>query len=157
AAASIDRLDPDATEAPPASDLSAVAVSGPPSSAVLPGGSQLAAVESGRRPVYPRVAPMRRQVGSGVGYRPAPVVRLPGLQPSNVLLATQGVVWITDFGLAKASDDGLTRTGDVLGTVRYMAPERLRGEGDARSDVYALGLTLYELLTLRPAFGSSDR
>src|SRR5262249_28453169 len=70
---------------------------------------------------------------------------------------TQGVVWITDFGLAKASDDRLTQTGDILGTIRYMAPERFRGEGDARADVYALGLTLYELLTLRPAFGSPDR
>ena len=69
----------------------------------------------------------------------------------------QGVVWITDFGLAKASDDGLTQTGDILGTLRYMAPERFRGEGDGRADVYALGLTLYELLTLKPAFDSPDR
>ena len=67
----------------------------------------------------------------------------------NLLLDHAGVVWITDFGLAKADDDGLTHTGDILGTLRYMAPERFRGEGDARADVYALGLTLYELLTLR--------
>ena len=79
------------------------------------------------------------------------------IKPSNLLLDTAGVVWITDFGLAKADDDGLTATGDILGTLRYMAPERFRGEGDARADVYALGLTLYELLTLRPAFDRSDR
>src|SRR5262249_58145074 len=53
--------------------------------------------------------------------------------------------------------DGLTLSGDILGTLRYMAPERFRGEGDARADVYALGLTLYEVLTLRPAFDAHDR
>ena len=79
------------------------------------------------------------------------------IKPSNLLLDTEGVVWITDFGLAKGEDEGLTLTGDILGTLRYMAPERFRGEGDARADVYALGLTLYELLALRPPFESSDR
>src|SRR5262249_3413987 len=54
-------------------------------------------------------------------------------------------------------EEGLTRTGDVVGTFRYMAPECFAGRGDARADVYALGLTLYELLTLRPAFDCSDR
>ena len=61
------------------------------------------------------------------------------------------------FGLAKADESGLTATGDMLGTLRYMAPERLRGAGDCRRDVDALGLTLYELLTLRPAFDAEDR
>ncbi len=79
------------------------------------------------------------------------------IKPSNLLLDTDGVVWVTDFGLAKADDDGLTQTGDVLGTIRYMAPERFSGAADPRSDVYALGLTLYELLVLRPAFDSPNR
>ena len=79
------------------------------------------------------------------------------IKPANLLLDTEGVVWIADFGLAKGDDEGLTHTGDIVGTLRYMAPERFRGQGDARSDVYALGLTLYELLTLRPGFDRSDR
>ena len=50
------------------------------------------------------------------------------IKPSNLLLDLQGTVWITDFGLAKAADEAdLTRTGDILGTLRYMAPERFRG------------------------------
>src|SRR5213080_4600593 len=81
------------------------------------------------------------------------------VKPSNLLLDDTGNVWVTDFGLAKAAGDSddLTHTGDVLGTLRYMAPERFNGQGDLRSDVYSLGLTLYELLTLRPAFDESDR
>ena len=80
------------------------------------------------------------------------------IKPSNLMLDAQGQVWITDFGLAKAQDsDELTRTGDIVGTLRYMAPERFNGWSDPRSDVYALGATLYELLALRPAFDESDR
>src|SRR5262249_39705116 len=75
-----------------------------------------------------------------------------------LLLDTQGTVWVTDFGLAKADDQqNLTHTGDILGTLRYMSPEAFEGRTDARSDVYSLGLTLYELLALRPAFGEKDR
>ena len=69
-----------------------------------------------------------------------------------------GMVWVTDFGLAKVvSDSDLTRTGDVVGTIRYMAPERFEGRCDVRADIYALGLTLYELLAVRPAFEAEDR
>jgi tetratricopeptide (TPR) repeat protein len=68
------------------------------------------------------------------------------------------MVWVADFGLAKViGQQGLTDTGELLGTLRYLAPERLRGRVDRRSDLYALGLTLYELLALRPAFGETDR
>jgi WD40 repeat protein len=80
------------------------------------------------------------------------------IKPANLLLDTRGTVWLTDFGLAKAEgSDELTRTGDIVGTVRYMAPERFSGPADARSDVYGLGITLYELLTLQPAFHDSQR
>jgi eukaryotic-like serine/threonine-protein kinase len=80
------------------------------------------------------------------------------IKPSNLLLDREGKVWVTDFGLAKATGgDDLTHTGDIIGTVRYMAPERFKGSGDARADLYALGLTLYEMLALRPAFDETDR
>ncbi len=80
------------------------------------------------------------------------------IKPANLMLDAQGQIWVTDFGLAKAQDsDELTRTGDIVGTLRYMAPERFNGWSDRRSDVYALGATLYELLTLRPVFDESDR
>jgi WD40 repeat protein/serine/threonine protein kinase len=127
-------------------------------SAVLPGGKALSTVESsGRLPFYRGVACIGQQAAQGLGYAHARGIVHRDIKPSNLLLDGAGVVWITDFGLAKAENDGLTRTGDVLGTLRYMAPERFRGEGDARADVYALGLTLYEMLTLRPAFDSHDR
>jgi serine/threonine protein kinase len=75
------------------------------------------------------------------------------IKPGNILLDTGGEVWITDFGLAKCIEqDNFTKTGDVVGTLRYMAPEQLDGEADCRSEVYSLGVTLYELLALRPAF-----
>ncbi|OYV78836.1 MAG: hypothetical protein B7Z73_19415, partial [Planctomycetia bacterium 21-64-5] len=65
---------------------------------------------------------------------------------------------MTDFGLAKLADDrGRTQTGDILGTLRYMAPETLKQQADARSEIYSLGLTLYELLSLRPAVEPNSR
>jgi len=77
------------------------------------------------------------------------------IKPANLLLDHEGTVWVTDFGLAKRSDtEGATETGEVLGTLRYMAPEQLRGGGDSRIDIYSLGLTLFELLTLQGAIES---
>src|SRR5262249_26637273 len=98
------------------------------------------------------------QVAQALAYASSQGLLHRDIKPSNLLLDTQGTVWVTDFGLAKASDsEDLTHTGDIVGTVRYMAPERFGGSGDVRSDLYALGLTLYELLTLRPAFPEADR
>jgi serine/threonine protein kinase/tetratricopeptide (TPR) repeat protein len=76
------------------------------------------------------------------------------IKPSNIMLDQQGTVWITDFGLAKdsLSDSQLTKTGEVVGTPQYLPPEALDGQYDQRSEVYALGLVLYELATLRPAY-----
>ncbi|MFI5460387.1 MAG: protein kinase [Isosphaerales bacterium] len=127
------------------------------SSAILPGGTQLSSVDSRRRAFFRSLAQIGRQVAGGLAYAHARGIVHRDIKPSNLLLDTEGVVWITDFGLAKGDDEGLTQSGDILGTIRYMAPERFRGEGDARADVYALGLTLYELLTLRSGFDSPDR
>ncbi len=142
---------------PPAPPRSSSSVFASASSAVLPGGTQLSSVESGGRGFFRSLAQIGRQVAGGLAYAHARGIVHRDIKPSNLLLDTEGVVWITDFGLAKGDDEGLTHTGDILGTIRYMAPERFRGEGDVRADVYALGLTLYELLTLRSAFDSSDR
>jgi serine/threonine-protein kinase len=77
------------------------------------------------------------------------------VKPPNVLVPPSGPVKVTDFGIAKATgDDDLTRTGAVMGTARYLAPEQVSGEpADARTDVYALGLLLYEMLCGAPPFG----
>jgi hypothetical protein len=76
------------------------------------------------------------------------------IKPPNLLIDENRTTWITDFGLAKLTGhDEITASGDVVGTLRYLAPEALRGETDRRSDVYSLGLTLYELLTLNAPFG----
>src|SRR5207253_4084826 len=83
------------------------------------------------------------------------------IKPANLLVDAGGNLWVTDFGLAQVqADAGLTQTGDLLGTLRYMSPEQAggpRGLIDHRTDVYSLGATLYELLTLRPIFDGADR
>ena len=77
------------------------------------------------------------------------------VKPPNVLVPPAGPVKVTDFGIAKAVGvDELTRTGTVMGTARYLAPEQVNGQPtDARTDVYGLGLLLYEMLCGRPPFG----
>jgi serine/threonine protein kinase/Tfp pilus assembly protein PilF len=83
------------------------------------------------------------------------------VKPSNLILDARGHLWVTDFGLAMTqTDPNLTMTGDLLGTLRYMSPEQVKAQRhvlDHRTDVYSLGVTLYELLVLRPAFGSRRR
>jgi eukaryotic-like serine/threonine-protein kinase len=107
---------------------------------------------------YRGVARIGLQVAEALAYAHKQGVLHRDVKPSNLLLDVQGTVWVTDFGLAKAEDaDNLTHTGDIVGTVRYMAPERFEGRSLPQSDVYSLGLTLYELLALRPPFDHTIR
>jgi serine/threonine protein kinase/WD40 repeat protein/tetratricopeptide (TPR) repeat protein len=129
------------------------------SSVTLPGQtSALSNRSETGRPYWHSVAHVGVQVAEALHYAHQHGILHRDVKPSNLLLDGQGTVWVTDFGLAKANDSAdLTHTGDIVGTLRYMAPERFNGQGDVRSDVYSLGLTLYELLALRPAFNSPDR
>jgi WD40 repeat protein/serine/threonine protein kinase len=129
----------------------------PVSSVALPGQSDTGRTSKG--PTYwHSVAHVGVQVAGALAYAHQQGVLHRDIKPANLLLDTQGTVWVTDFGLAKVEDQqNLTRTGDVVGTLRYLAPEVFNGKADARSEVYALGLTLYELLALRPAFDEKDR
>ncbi|MCP4451024.1 MAG: serine/threonine protein kinase, partial [Planctomycetes bacterium] len=97
------------------------------------------------------------QAAEALAYSHARGVVHRDIKPSNLLLDAAGVVWISDFGVAKSDDHDITHTGEIVGTIRYMSPARFRGRSSALSDIYALGLTLYELAVLKPAFESTDR
>jgi WD40 repeat protein/serine/threonine protein kinase len=104
------------------------------------------------------VARIGLQVGHALQYAHEHSILHRDIKPHNLILDLSGTVWVTDFGLAKALDQqDLTNTGDILGTLRYMPPEAFQSKTDQRSDIYSLGLTLYELLALHPAFDASDR
>ncbi len=110
---------------------------------------------------YRAVARIGKEAAEALQYAHDNGVLHRDIKPGNLLLDAVGHVWIADFGLARVEDESqLTRTGDILGTLRYMSPEQATGEHgkiDARADVYGLGATLYELATLQPAFESHDR
>ena len=101
------------------------------------------------------------QVAAALDYAHRVGVVHRDIKPANLILDRLGDVWITDFGLARLeSDASVTVSGTVMGTLRYMSPEQALGERglvDQRSDVYSLGVTLYELLTLAPAVNGADR
>jgi serine/threonine protein kinase/WD40 repeat protein/tetratricopeptide (TPR) repeat protein len=110
---------------------------------------------------FRRVAELVAQAADALEYAHAMGVVHRDVKPANLLLDPAGNVWVTDFGLARlGAGPGLTISGDLLGTLRYMSPEQAlarHGLVDHRTDVYSLGATLYELLTLRPAVDGASK
>ena len=114
-----------------------------------------------RRGAFRALANLAIQAAEALAHAHAMGILHRDIKPSNLMVDAKGYLWVTDFGLARFQDEpGLTRTGDLLGTLRYMAPELVTGRRlvhDPRSDSYSLGATLYELLTLKPVFDGRNR
>ncbi len=121
-----------------------------------PGTSAAPAAEAASllaRDYWHSVARVGMQVAEALSHAHSHGVVHRDIKPSNLLMDNEGRVWVTDFGLAKhEAAESVTMSGGLVGTLRYMAPEQFDGDADARSDVHSLGLTLYELLVLAPAF-----
>jgi serine/threonine protein kinase len=140
--------------------------SGAPETQAEPGANLAAAsisrdLSSGSRRYFDWLAGLGRQAAEALEHAHQMGIVHRDIKPANLLLDPRGELWVTDFGLAQVSGDaGLTMTGELLGTLRYASPEQARARSalvDHRTDIYSLGATLYELLTLRPLFEGRDR
>jgi eukaryotic-like serine/threonine-protein kinase len=104
------------------------------------------------------VARIGLQAADALHYAHSQGVLHRDIKPANLLLGAQGTVWLADFGLAKAAQsEDISLSRDIVGTLRYMPPEQFRSQAGHRGDIYSLGLTLYELLTLHPAYDETDQ
>ncbi len=124
---------------------------------LLPGGSLRDLLVNGEPLELNRAVDLFGQISKGLAYAHSKGVIHRDIKPGNIMLDDAGNALLTDFGLAKIIGDSaeITRTGTIIGTPLYMAPEQLRGEPlDARADIYSLGVIFYQMLTGRTPFGS---
>ncbi|MEO8197910.1 MAG: serine/threonine-protein kinase, partial [Thermoanaerobaculia bacterium] len=102
---------------------------------------------------YDRVIDILSQIAEGLDYAHSRGVVHRDIKPANILIAPDGKVKITDFGIARLDTSNLTMEGQLLGTPNYMAPEQIQGkEVDHRADIFSLGVVFYEMLTRKKPF-----
>ena len=115
----------------------------------------------GKAEVYRTAASLMAQAAEALEYAHQQGIIHRDIKPANLLVDMRRNLWITDFGLAHLhSEQSLTQTGDLVGTIRYASPEQVSGQKvvlDQRTDLYSLGATFYELVTLRPVFSGLTR
>ncbi len=145
-----------------------------PTNLIAPGSSPVTSPETtpvGKQSTFPnsattgfylRVAELGIQAAEALEHAHGLGVVHRDIKPGNLLIDAKGDLWVSDFGLAKiaTTDAGVTMTGDVFGTLRYMSPEQALAKHDLvdhRTDIYSLGATLYELLGGRPVVDGSDK
>jgi tetratricopeptide (TPR) repeat protein len=131
------------------------------SASTVPQAAQVASAAPRDTAYFRRIAEWGIQAAEALDHAHQLGVVHRDVKPANLLVDGGGRLWVTDFGLAQVhSDARLTMTGDLVGTLRYVSPEQALAKRvviDHRTDVYSLGATLYELLTLEPVFGGRDR
>ena len=127
-------------------------------SSASPSSSSRLELFSGRRRMYWRnVARIGRDIAHALQHAADQGVLHRDIKPGNLLLDSKGHIWISDFGLAQAvAADGVSASGNIAGTLNYIPPEGFSGQFSEQSDIYSLGITLYELLTLKPAFNEQS-
>ncbi len=111
-----------------------------------------------KRDAWTQIARFGLQVADGLKYAHASGILHRDIKPGNLILDERKRLWIADFGLAQIDRGDSQPNGEnIAGTLRYTPPEQLAGFPDARSDLYSLGMTLYELCVLKPAFPELNR